>query len=92
MKKYSKPWRITAWILVLLFVIALASIIFSGCNVQMVDTHWKFERAIIFLPDGSTIEGKVSSWRDFEDGDQLQITMDGKTYLTHASNVILIDD
>lgn len=92
MKKYSKPWQIVAWILIILFAITLVSTTLSGCNVQMVDTHWKFERAIIFLPNGSTIEGKVDSWRDFEDGDQLQITMDGKTYLTHASNVILIDD
>ena len=29
---------------------------------------------------------------DFEDGDQLQIRIDGKTYLVHSSNVVLISN
>lgn len=80
---------------VILFTILLiiaVSIILVGCNVQVVDTHWNFDRAIIFLPDGKTIEGRRQSWTDFEDGDQLQVKIDGVTYLTHSSNVILIDD
>ena len=42
------------------------------------------------LPDGSYVEGPVQSWRDYDDGDQLQVTIDGVTYLTHASNVVLM--
>lgn len=41
------------------------------------------------MPDGSTIKGKCDSWRDYEDGDQIQVTIDGITYLTHATNVVL---
>ena len=41
--------------------------------------------------DGSVVEGEVESWRDYDDGDQLQVTINGVTYLTHASNVVLMD-
>lgn len=62
----------------------------SGCNQQIFDTTYRYDRAIISLPDGTVVEGKVSSWKDYEDGDQLQIVIDGVTYLTHATNVCLI--
>lgn len=80
---------------VILFTILLiiaVSIILVGCNVQVVDTHWNFNRAIIFLPNGEMIAGECQSWKDFDESDMLQVKIDGVTYLTHASNVILIDD
>ena len=46
---------------------------------------------MIAMPDGSVGEGEVESWRDYDDGDQLQVTINGVTYLTHASNVVLMD-
>lgn len=62
-----------------------------GCGNQTVfDTTWTFERAIIFLPDGEKIEGRVSAWKDFDSSDMMQVTIEGKTYLTHSSNVIMI--
>ena len=64
----------------------------AGCNRQIIDTTWSFERAIVFLPDGEKIEGKVSSWGDYSDSDIIQIKIDGKMYLTHSSNVILISE
>ena len=72
-----------------LFVIAAT---LSGCNRSIVDTHWSYEYAQIAMLDGTVIEGKISSWTDFDDGDQLQVTIDGKTYLTHSCNVVLIDE
>ena len=77
----------------LLVVIALLSAcLLSGCNKQMVDLTYSYEYAIIGLPNGETVEGKVSSWTDFEDGDQIQVKIDGKTYLVHSSNVVLISN
>lgn len=61
-------------------------------NMQVFDTTYSFEKAIISLPNGEVIEGKVQSWTDFEDGDQIQIKIDGKQYLTHISNVVLISE
>ena len=64
----------------------------TACNKQMVDLTYSYERAILSLPNGEVIEGKVSSWTDFEDGDQIQVRIDGKTYLVHSSNIVLISD
>lgn len=73
-------------------ILALAMIFaFSACgyNKQIIDLDYKFNYAIIFLPDGTTIEGEVSSWNDYEASDMIQVKIDGVTYLTHSSNVIL---
>ena len=75
--------------IVLLLVLPLV----SGCtisNKDMFDTVYRCDRAIIQLPDGTIVDGKVQSWTDFEDGDQLQIKIDGVTYLVHSSDAVLI--
>ncbi len=56
------------------------------------DTTYTFDRAIIFLPDGAKIEGRVQSWQDYENSDVVQVKIDGIVYLTHYSNVILISE
>ena len=77
----------------LLAALTLAvALIAAGCNKQMVDLTYSYEYAIIGLPNGEVVEGKVSSWTDFEDGDQIQVKIDGKTYLVHSSNIVLISD
>jgi len=78
--------------LLLVIILALSLTILAGCNKQMVDLTYSYEYAIIGLPNGETVEGRVSSWTDFEDGDQIQVKIDGKTYLVHSSNVVLISD
>ena len=64
----------------------------GGCNKQIIDVTFSFEQAIIELPNGEIIEGKVESWKDYEDGDQIQVKIGGKTYLVHSSNVVLISE
>ena len=76
---------------VLILIISVIAVTASG-NRQLLDTTWKFDRAIICLPNGEIVEGKVDSWKDFADGDQLQIKIEGVTYLVHANNVALIAD
>ena len=68
------------------------SLLLAGCNKQMVDLTYSYEYAIISLPNGEVVEGKVSSWTDFEDGDQIQVKINGKTYLVHSSNIALISN
>ena len=63
----------------------------TGCNKQVVDFTYKYDWAVLGLPNGNVIEGEVDSWRDYGDGDQIQVTIDGVTYLTHATDVVLID-
>ena len=65
----------------------------SGCgNRQLFDTTYTFNEAILSMPDGSVVSGKVSSWRDYEDGDQIQVVIDGTTYLVHSSNIVLMNE
>ncbi len=79
--------KLTALVLALILTVLM-----TGCNKQMVDLTYSYEYAIIGLPNGEVVEGRVSSWTDFEDGDQIQVKIDGKTYLVHSSNVVLISD
>ena len=78
----------------IIFVMLAATLVLNltACNKQIIDTIYKYDRAIIQLPDGTVVDGKVQSWTDFEDGDQIQVKVDGKTYLVHSSNVVLIDE
>ncbi len=78
--------------IVLVLLTAVSALLITGCNKQMVDLTYSYERAIILLPNGEVVEGRVSSWTDFEDGDQLQVKIEGKTYLVHSTNVVLISD
>lgn len=72
------------------FIMLLA---LSACgNRQLIDTTYTFNKAIISLPDGTVVEGEVTSWKDYEDGDQIQVVIDGTTYLLHASNVALVSE
>ena len=78
--------------LLLTIILLLSAALLAGCNKQMVDLTYSYEYAIIGLPNGEVVEGKVSSWTDFEDGDQIQVKIAGKTYLVHSSNVVLISN
>lgn len=85
MKKVLSVLSIIA--VVIIFVCFL-----SGCNQQIFDTTYKFDRAIISMPDGSVISGKVESWKDYSDSDAIQVKIDGKTYYTFLDNVVLISN
>jgi hypothetical protein len=61
-------------------------------NMQLIDTTWSYEKAIIQLPDGTVIEGECESWTDFENSDQIQVKIDGKQYLVHSEDVVLISE
>ena len=76
----------------LMIIVILVATIFCGCNKQLVDLTYKFDHAILSLPNGEVIEGEVQSWKDYEDGDQIQVKIDGTTYLVHSGDVVLIAD
>lgn len=77
----------------------VCSIALTGCvvvsdayNKSFIDLKYNFNYAQIKMPDGTVVEGKVQTWTDFEDGDQIQVKIDGKTYLTHSCNVVLVEE
>ena len=90
MKSNKTMIRVISMATAILILVCML-LMFVGCGNQTVfDTTWTFERAVIFLPDGEKIEGNIQSWKDFDGSDMVQVTIDGKTYLTHSSNVIMI--
>lgn len=88
-RRRNLRFRLISLTAVILVLIGL----FTACgNKQIIDTTKHFDYAIIELPNGEVVEGKVSSWSDFEDGDQLQVKVNGKTYLTDTTRCVLIAD
>lgn len=77
------------------FIILIISIgiilALNSCNRQIVDLNFHFDYAIIHLQNGDIIEGEIQSWKDFGDGDQIQVKVNNTTYLVHSSNVTLIN-
>ena len=71
---------------------AVMGVMLSGCNRQIVDLTYKFDRAIVALPNGEVVEGKLDSWLDYENSDQIQVKIDGITYLVHSGDVVLIEE
>ena len=64
----------------------------SGGTNRIFRTECYYDRAVIKLPTGETIAGKVESWRDFADCDLLQVKIDDTTYLVHSNNCVLIKE
>lgn len=73
-------------------IVTFMVVTLSGCNKQVIDVTYKFDKAIVSLPNGEVIEGKLDSWTDYEDGDQIQVKINGVTYLVHSSDVVLIKE
>ena len=93
----NHPIITTIIAIILVFVFAISgflitrnarNILYNG-NEQVFDTNWRYDWAILQLGNGELIEGTITSWKDFSESDMIQFTMDGITYLTHSSNVIL---
>ncbi len=91
-KAGKKIWIVLIVILALLIAAFLIWWEATHGNRRLIDTKNRFDYAVIGLPNGEVVEGKVSSWLDYADSDVVQLTIDGKTYLTSYVNVCLIDD
>lgn len=78
---------------IILIVLSLSAIVsLSGCgNKQIFDTTYTFHTALIDTFNGEVMEVEIAGWRDYDDGDQIQITSkDGTVFLVHSSRCILI--
>ena len=77
-------------ILILLAVFALAlTIPVTGCNKQIIDLNYKFDRANIYV-NGEWKDIAIKGWADYENSDQIQITLkDGTVMLIHSEDCVL---
>ena len=81
-------------VIVILAILAGAALLIYSefYNKTIIDLTYAYDTAIIKLPNGEVVQGKVESWTDYKDGDQLQIKVNGKVYLVHSANVVLIKE
>lgn len=93
----NRNWKTAS--VTLLVVIATVVCVLIGvglygkfANQQLFDVVWKYNYAMMRMPDGSIVQGKLNSWKDFSNSDTVQLKINGKTYLTHYENVVMIAD
>lgn len=71
-----------------LFTIAIALVV-SACNYQAVDLNYKFTKVHVFATAQCY---DISSWKDYENSDQIQVKIKGYgTCLFHSNQVVLIE-
>lgn len=91
MNRYMK-----VFLLVILLVCCV--FIFSGCQTKSGNriTGGKdvqtFTYCYIVLGGQEIVRGAITQWRDYDDCDEVQVLVNGKFYLTHYSNVVMIAD
>ena len=87
--------------LLLLVVMLLAAVlVFSGCeNMHKMGNRitggkdvQTFTYCFIVLDGQEIARGAITQWRDYDNSDVVQVLVNGKFYLTHYSNVVLIAD
>lgn len=94
MKKY---WKIGIAILM------LASILFvcASCDENYYKTGNRitggkdvqtFTYAFVVLDGQEIARGSITQWRDYDNSDVVQVLINGKFYLTHYANVVLVAD
>jgi cell division protein YceG involved in septum cleavage len=80
-------------VLILVVVAAAAWLVHEQIyNKSLIDLTYAYNTAIIKLPNGEVVQGRVESWTDYQDGDQIQVKVNGKVYLVHSANVALIKE
>lgn len=77
--------KILCAVLLLAAMVSLAS-----CNRGMVDFNQKFDYAYVYCGNDLIAEGTVEKWWNYEESDMVQVQIDGKVYLTHSANVLLV--
>ena len=97
--RYSNKWKTVAWILIVLFLIALASIIFQGCSDKKYHAEGNIltpytDReiwALIKINNGEPLHIKVVDWQASSTGN-IYIYTEDRMYVTSTVNVLLIED
>lgn len=95
MKNKKDIIRVIALVTVLLMLLIIP-LMMVGCGpagdtIPNNDTKETVKRAIVYLPDGEIIEGEYTHRYTYSCG-AVEVTIDGKSYTTHFSNVVVISE
>lgn len=75
----------------LAMMLIVCTLLLASCgNRDYFDTVKTFHEAIISMPDGTVVHGKVQNWRDYDDSDQIQVKIDNTVYLVHSEDIVLM--
>jgi len=90
------------WKVIFLVLILLAGLVtFASCDSSYYKTGNRitggsdvqtFTYAYVVLDGQEIVRGSITQWRDYDNSDVVQVLVNGKYYLTHYSNVVLIAD
>lgn len=88
-----------AKIIVLVAILASTLMIFAGCEQRKTGNRitggkdvQTFTGCYIVLGGKEIVRGAVTQWRDYDNSDTVQVLVNGKYYLTHYTNVVLVAD
>ena len=87
-----KKWILVVMLLVVVMLFAGCAEVKSGNRIVTGKDVQTFTYAYIRLGDKDIVEGYITQWRDYDDCDEVQLLINGKYYLTHYSNVVMIAD
>lgn len=75
-------------IVVLTVLLLIFASVLVGCNKQILDLDYRFTHVHIY-ETGECYE--IKSWRDYDDSDQIQVTLaDGAVLVLHSSSCALV--
>ena len=77
---------------VLMLMLVACSEVKTGNRIIAGEDVQTFTYAYIYIGGQKLVEGYVLQWRDYDECDEVQVLIDGKYYLTHYSNVVLVAD
>ena len=87
-------------LLILIALIVSCVVVFSGCeNMNKTGNRitggkdvQTFTYCFVVLDGQEIARGAITQWRDYDKSDVVQVLVNGKYYLTHYSNVVLVAD
>ena len=91
-----RHWKIALVIVVLVCLL----FVFAGCDainktgnrITGGSDVQTFTYCYVVLDGQEIARGNITQWRDYDNSDVVQVLVNGKYYLTHYSNVVLIAD
>lgn len=92
LKNKNVTWTIIGIIMFIVLLIIIFSPLVSCGNKALIDTKYTYNTAYITIGN-ETIKVEISSWRDYSDGDQIQVVAkDGTVYLSNSTNIVLVKE
>ena len=92
----KKNWKI----ILMVIVLVCCMVVFAGCDsihktgnrITGGKDVQTFTYCYVVLGGKEVVKGAVTQWRDYDNSDTVQVLVDGKYYLTHYTNVVLVAD